>query len=49
MPSVVAGVPGQELSTERRTNSWDRKSKAIVYDPSSHELKTERCEDLDSR
>ena len=46
MPSAASSEPSRELSTERRTNSWDRKCKAVVYDPSLHELKTERCEKL---
>ena len=49
MPSATSGNTGRQLSSERRSNSWDRKSKAIVYDPSLHELKTERCEDLNSK
>ena len=48
MPSAASEEIGRQVSTDRRSNSWERKSKAIVYDPASYELKTERCEDLDS-
>lgn len=48
MASANQENPGQQLSAEHRTSSWDHKPQAIVYDPSLDKLETVKCENLNS-
>ncbi|CAD6587529.1 MAG: hypothetical protein ASARMPREDX12_002924 [Alectoria sarmentosa] len=49
MASANQENPGQQLSAEHRTSSWDHKPQAIVYDPSLDKLETVKCENLNSK
>lgn len=48
MDSTHPDNPGQEVSAERRSSSWDHKLQAIVYDPSLDKIETVDQENLKS-